>query len=313
MNILILGGAGFIGQHLTHKLLDGDEHFGERNNRVVVVDNLVTSNINLDDFKKYKNLFQFIEGDIATMEDKELLKLFRKADKIYQFAGSVGVEHIDKNPSTTLFNNINLMNKLIPLFNKAKSHVTFASTSEIYGEGPTFSEEDNASIGPSTKLRWGYATAKLMMEFMIRASDFPYTIIRFFNVVGPGQSGDYGMVLPRFVSAAKAGQNLIVYGDGKQIRSFCHIKDAVDGIIIASNTNGELFNIGNDTPTSMNELASAVLKEVHTTAMAEHVPYERDFSKEHGDIYYRVPDINKIKKLGYEPKYDLSDIIKDML
>ena len=118
MNILILGGAGFIGQHLSHKLLDGDEHFGERNNRVVVIDNLATSEINLDDFKQYKNLYNFIEGDIATMEDKELLKLFRKADKIYHLAGSVGVEHIDKDPSGTLFNNIAIMNKLIPLLQK---------------------------------------------------------------------------------------------------------------------------------------------------------------------------------------------------
>ena len=313
MNILILGGAGFIGQHLVHKLLDGDEYFGERNNRVVIVDNLETSTIDLNDFKKYKNLFSFVEGDISTMEDKDLLKLFRKADKIYQFAGSVGVEHIDKNPSTTLFNNIALMNKLIPLFNKAKSHVTFASTSEIYGEGPTFSEEDNASIGPSSKLRWGYATAKLMMEFMIRASNFPYTIIRFFNVVGPGQTGKYGMVMPRFVDAAKAGKNLIVYGDGEQVRSFCHIKDAIEGILIASNTDGELFNVGNGTPTSMNELATAVLRETATTSNMKYRPYEKDFSKEHGDIYYRVPDITKLKELGYEPKYDLKDIIRDML
>ena len=312
MNILILGGAGFIGQHLSHKLLDGDEHFGERNNRVVVIDNLATSEINLDDFKQYKNLYNFIEGDIATMEDKELLKLFRKADKIYHLAGSVGVEHIDKDPSGTLFNNIAIMNKLIPLLQKANRHVTFASTSEVYGEGP-FNEEDNASIGPSSKLRWGYATAKLMMEFMIRASNFPYTIIRFFNVVGPGQTGKYGMVMPRFVDAAKAGKNLIVYGDGEQVRSFCHIKDAIEGILIASNTDGELFNVGNGTPTSMNELATAVLRETATTSNMKYRPYEKDFSKEHGDIYYRVPDITKLKELGYEPKFELKDIIRDML
>ena len=312
MNILILGGAGFIGQHLSHKLLDGDEHFGERNNRVVVIDNLATSEIDLDGFKQYKNLYQFIEGDIATMEDRELLKLFRKADKIYHLAGSVGVEHIDKDPSGTLFNNIDIMNKLIPLFQKANTHVSFASTSEVYGEGP-FNEEDNASIGPSSKLRWGYATAKLMMEFMIRASKFPYTIIRFFNVVGPGQTGKYGMVLPRFVDAAKSGANLIIYGDGKQVRSFCHVKDAIAGILLASNTNGELYNIGNDTPTSMNDLAKAVLGEIYTESSMEYRPYEKDFSKEHGDIYYRVPDITKLKELGYEPKYVLKDIIRDML
>ena len=295
MNYLLLGGAGFIGTHLSKRLIE-DGH------NVTIIDSLVTASS--PDYG-----VKFIKGDVGNMDLDPYLS---ETDIVYYLAGSVGVEYIDKNPSSTLFNNIALMTALIPQFEKHQVKVIFSSTSEVYGEGP-FNEDNNLSIGAPTKLRWGYACAKLMTEFMLRASTFPSVIVRFFNVVGPGQSGDYGMVLPRFVSAAKAGQNLIVYGDGKQIRSFCHIKDAVDGIIIASNTNGELFNIGNDTPTSMNELASAVLKEVHTTAMAEHVPYERDFSKEHGDIYYRVPDINKIKKLGYEPKYDLSDIIKDML
>jgi len=306
MNILILGGAGFIGQHLSHKYLE------DRGHRVTVIDSLVTSSINLSDFDKYKNLYNFIEGDLNDIDDKELLELFKKSHRIYHFAGSVGVEHIDKDPKGTLFNNVGLMNKLIPLFKEAKSHVIFASTSEIYGEGP-FKEDGNASIGPSSRLRWGYAASKLMMEFMLRASDIPYTIIRFFNVVGPGQLSNYGMVLPRFVEAAKAGKKLKVYGDGKQVRSFCHIKDAIDGILIASDNPGELFNIGNNEPVTMEELAFKVLSHHKTTALVEFVPYEQDFSKEHGDIYYRVPDINKIKNLGYEPKCDLNDIIKDML
>jgi UDP-glucose 4-epimerase len=245
------------------------------------------------------------------MEDKELLKIFRKQHKIYHFAGSVGVEHIDNDPSGTLFNNVTLMNKLIPLFQKAKKHVIFASTSEIYGEGP-FNENSNASIGTS-KLRWGYAASKLMMEFMIRASKFPYTIIRFFNIVGPGQSGDYGMVLPRFVKAAKNGEKLVIYGDGKQVRSFCHINDAIDAIALVSDIDGELFNIGNDEPTSIEELATSVLSKVSTTSTLLYRPYEVDFSKQHGDIYKRIPDIGKLRNLGYKPKYDLSDIIGDML
>jgi UDP-glucose 4-epimerase len=312
MNILILGGAGFIGQHLVHTLLDGGVHFGDRHNRVVVIDNLATSEIDLNIFKKYKNLFQFIEGDIATMEDKVLLKLFRKADKIYQFAGSVGVEHIDKNPSSTLFNNVDLMTKLIPLFQKSKTHVTFASTSEIYGEGP-FTEESNASIGPISKLRWGYAASKLMMEFMIAASNFPYTIIRFFNVVGPGQSGAYGMVLPRMMEAARSGNNIIIYGDGQQVRSFCHIKDAINAILLVSATDGELYNIGNDQPVTIEELAISIKDMTRSHSVLEYRSYDTDFSKQHADIYKRIPCIDKLKKLGYEPKFSLREIIGDMI
>jgi UDP-glucose 4-epimerase len=151
-----------------------------------------------------------------------------------------------------------------------------------------------------------------MTEFMIKASTFPSVIVRFFNVVGPGQSSAYGMVLPRFVEAAKAGRNLIIYGDGKQVRSFCHITDAIDALILLQDAEGT-YNVGNGTPTSMNELAKAVLGTLSTTSNMVYRPYERDFSKEHGDIYYRVPDITKLKALGYEPKFELNDIIEDML
>lgn len=306
MNNLILGGAGFIGQHLTHKLLK------TRQARVTVIDNLSTSRINLDEFAEYKNLFEFIHADLTTIDNEEFLKIGRKQHRIWHLAGSVGVEHIDKYPRETLFNNVALSNKLIPLFQQLKRPVIFASTSEIYGDGP-FNEESNASIGPSSKLRWGYAASKLMMEFMLRSSEFPSTIVRFFNVVGPGQLPDYGMVLPRFVEAAKSGNNLIVYGTGEQIRSFCHIDDATDALIKVAGHNGELFNIGNDSPITINQLAQKVIDITGSTSVIEHVPYEKAFSKHHGDINIRVPDITKLKALtGYVPRYSIDDIIKDM-
>ena len=307
MNNLILGGAGFIGQHLAHRLLR------TRQERVTIVDNLKTSKINLEDFAEYKNLFEFIEADITQMDDNELLKLFSKNHKIYHLAGSVGVEYIDKYPSETLFNNLALNNKLLPLFQRANKHVVFSSTSEIYGEGP-FYEEANASIGPSSKLRWGYATSKLMMEFMIRASNFPYTIVRFFNVVGPGQLGDYGMVLPRFVQAAKEGKDLVVYGSGQQVRCFCHINDAVDALVKVSSISGELFNIGNDSPITINDLAERVVELSESSSKVVRIPYEEAFSSNHGDINVRIPDLSKIKQhIKYLPIYRLDDIIKDML
>jgi len=305
-----LGGAGFIGQHLTKALFD----LKERHVGVTVIDNLKTSTKEgLEQFKEHKNLYRFIEADLTTINDNEFLKIARKHDKIFHLAGSVGVENVDRDPSGTLFNNLALANKLIPLFQQLNRHVTFASTSEIYGEGP-FNEEDNASIGPSSKLRWGYASAKLTTEFMIRASNFPYTLVRFFNVVGPGQLGDYGMVLPRMVYAAKNNKDLIVYGDGKQVRSFCHVSDAVDALIKLSDTNGELFNIGNDKPSTIIELAERVIELSGSQSKIKLVPYEQAFSKQHGDIYRRVPDLTKIKQaIGYDPKHTLDDIIKDML
>jgi UDP-glucose 4-epimerase len=307
MNNLLLGGAGFIGQHLAHRLLK------TRQERVTIVDNLKTSKINLDDFAEYKNLFEFIEADITAMDDNELLKLFSKHHKIYHLAGSVGVEYIDKDPNGTLFNNVALNNKLLPLFQRAKRHVIFSSTSEIYGEGP-FYEEANASIGPSSKLRWGYATSKLMMEFMLRASGCPFTIVRFFNVVGPGQLGDYGMVLPRFVKAAQEGKDLIVYGSGHQIRCFCHVNDAVDALVKVSSINGELFNIGNDSPITINDLAERVIELSKSTSKIVRVPYEEAFSSNHGDINVRIPDLSKIKQhIRYVPINSLSNIIRDML
>jgi len=307
MNNLILGGAGFIGQHLTHRLLK------TRQERVTIIDNLKTSKINLDDFSEYKNLFEFVEADITQMEDSELLKLFSKNHRIFHLAGSVGVEYIDKYPSETLFNNLALNNKLLPLFQKANKHVVFSSTSEIYGEGP-FYEEANASIGPSSKLRWGYAASKLMMEFMIRAGNFPYTIVRFFNVVGPGQLGDYGMVLPRFIKLAKENKDLIVYGTGDQVRCFCHVNDAIEALVKVSVVSGELFNIGNDTPITISNLAQKVIEISNSSSKITYIPYEEAFSKHHGDIYKRIPDLTKIKNTtGYTPRYSLEDIIKDMI
>jgi UDP-glucose 4-epimerase len=309
MNHLILGGAGFIGRHLTHSLFNQKErHVG-----VTVIDNLATSTDPRAEFATYKNLYRFIEGDLTAMSEEELLQIVRKHDMIWHLAGSVGVEHIDKDPSGTLFNNVELNNKLIPFFQKAKRHVVFSSTSEIYGNGP-FHEEANASIGPSSKLRWGYATAKLMTEFQIRASNFPFTLVRFFNVTGPGQLGDYGMVLPRFVEAAKKNEDLIIYGSGTQVRSFCHVNDAMDALMKVSKVNGELFNIGNDEPISINALALRVIALTGSQSKVVHVPYEQAFSKNHGDIDTRVPDLTKIKAVtGYLPRYDLDSIIKDML
>lgn len=308
MNILILGGAGFIGQHLAHTLL-------KDNNSVVVIDNLKTSNIDLDDFKQYGGNFIFIKQDIIYFDDNDLLFLLGLHDIVYHLAGSVGVEYIDKDPAGALFNNVRLTNKLIPLFTQANKPVVFASTSEVYGDNPegSFAETDNASIGPSTKLRWGYALSKLMTEFMMSASPFPHTVVRFFNVVGPGQLCDYGMVLPRFVHAARNNDPLTIYGDGSQIRCFCHINDAIRALLVMPNYPDEIFNIGNDTQITIKDLAELVINITESESEIIFVPYEEAFSKHHGDILRRVPNIDKLKNVGYEPQHTLENIIRDMI
>jgi UDP-glucose 4-epimerase len=273
-----------------------------RGHSVTVIDNLSTSS-------QPVHASYFIRSNIVLYDDLD--KLIAEHDIIYHLASSVGVELVDKRPSETLFNNVDMMTRLIPLFEKYQKKVIFASSSEIYGEGP-FTEESPASIGPSSKLRWGYAASKLMMEFMFAASTFPYVIVRFFNVTGPGQLGDYGMVLPRFIKNATSNKPLIVYGDGSQVRSFCHINDAIDALLLVENEDREIYNIGSDNITSILYLAEKVIEITVSKSEVRFVPYEVAFSDQHGEIDCRYPNLTKLKALGYDPKYGLEDIIMDM-
>ena len=296
MKYLLLGGAGFIGTHLAKKLI-------ALGHDVTIIDNLSTSmRPNFD--------VRFIETNLIYAPlDEHLIS----ADVVYFLAGSLGVEYIDKNPKETLDNNLGLLYKLIPLFQRYNKKVFFSSTSEVYVEGP-FAEDNNLTIGPPTKLRWAYAAAKLMTEFAITSNTFPYTIVRFFNIVGPGQLPDYGMVLPKFIKAAKTGQDLNVYSDGTQVRSFCHVNDAVDALLKLENINGEIFNIGSEDPITINTLAERVIELTQSISKITYVPYDQVFSKNHGDIHSRIPDLSKIKHfIGYVPTYTLDDIIKDCL
>lgn len=295
MKYLLLGGAGFIGTHLAKRLI-GQGH------EVTIIDSLVTST-------KPNFPVKFIHADIRNAVLDEILL---ETDVVYFLAGSLGVEYIDKNPKSSFENNVGLMNKLIPLFERYNNKVIFTSTSEVYGEGP-FSEDNNLSIGCPKKLRWAYAAAKLLTEFAITSSTFPYAIVRLFNVVGPGQVGEYGMVLPKMIKAAKAGTNITVFGDGKQVRSFCHVEDAIDAFQMIEQTNGEIFNLGNDVPITIKELAERVLQLTKSNSEIVYTPYEKVFSKHHADIMYRLPDLTKLRALGFQPKCGLDKIIKDSL
>jgi UDP-glucose 4-epimerase len=307
MNNLILGGAGFIGQHLAHGLLK------TRQERVTIIDNLKTSSINLEDFSQYKNLFEFINEDLTTIDDEEFMEIGRRNHRIFHLAASVGVKNVVENPKETLFNNLQMSCKLLPLFEKLKKPVLYTSTSEVYGEGP-FDEDAECKIGTSKNLRWSYASSKLTTEFMFNSCNFPSTIVRLFNVVGPGQSGEIGMVLPRFIESAKRNEDIIIHGEGKQIRSFCHVKDAVGAMIKLIEFNGEIFNIGNESPITIEELANKVKKILNSNSKIVYEPLEKVYQKNYGDISKRVPNLKKIKKtINYKPNYDLDEIIKEMI
>jgi len=299
MNILILGGTGFIGTHLARS-------YEESGDSVTVIDNYSTSNSG--GLKVLKNI-DIVYNDITKMDDSILYPYIGNADKIYFLAGSVGVSNIDSNPYQTLLNNVDICRKLIPLFEKAQRHVIFTSSSEIYGSAEyAFSEDDPASIPSSLNTRGGYATSKLLTEFMITSSSFPYSIARLFNVVGSGQLSKYGMVLPRFIEKAKKNKPLAIYGTGEQIRSFCHVSDAVS-LLQKITPEDKLINIGNsEDPITMTTLAMLVIKLLHSKSI---ISYKNPRS---GEIMYRIPDMSMaINKYDYKPRYDLGDIIKEMM
>ncbi len=296
MNYLILGGAGFIGTNLSKRLIS-------EGHNVCIIDNCSTSNI-----PNYE--VQFHNLDIRLFDDLE--KFIIDSDIIYFLAGSVGVKYVIENPYSTLTNNIDLAMKVVPLVTKNKKLLIFSSTSEVYGNGP-FSETDELSIGPPTNLRWGYASVKLTTEFFVASSGTPYRILRLFNITGPGQLGDYGMVLPRFVSAAKNNEDIIVYGDGTQYRSFCHIQDAVTMMRQVELAPDGIYNLGNDQSITILELAKKVKKILNSKSKIIFKPLNQIYLNNSGDIHHRIPDLSKIRStIEYKITRSLEDIIRDM-
>ena len=311
MKYLITGGAGFVGSHLAEKLI-------VRGDQVIVFDNLSTGSAN--NLSRIKDKIKFEQGNIL---DKAVIdKLVADSDHVVHLAAALGVLNIVNKPLESLKTNLQGSEFVLEAADKLKKPVLIASTSEIYGKNikDTLNEEDDRIIGHPLKSRWSYSEAKAVDEslayFYHLENKLPVRIVRFFNTVGPRQVGNYGMVVPRFVSAALANKSLSVYGSGDQIRCFCHVDDAVRALLLVMDSDkaiGQVFNVGNNQQISIMDLAKKVIEITNSSSKIEKIAYEDAYPDGFEDIQRRVPDISKIKSvLGWSPKIGLDQIIKDI-
>ncbi len=311
MKYFISGGAGFIGSHLAEKLL-------ARGDEVTVLDNLSTGSAN--NLSGIKGKFVFEQGSIL---DKAVIdRLVADSDYVVHLAAALGVFNIVNKPLESLKTNLQGTEIILEVADKHKKPVLIASTSEVYGKNDKvpLNEEDDRIIGHPLKSRWSYSEAKAVDEslayFYYLENKLPIRIVRFFNTVGPRQVGNYGMVVPRFVSAALKNQPLQVYGNGDQIRCFCHVVDAVRALLLVMDSDkavGNVFNIGNNQQISILELAKKVIEIIGSKSEIVKVPYAEAYPKGFEDMQRRVPDISKINDaLGWTPQIGLDQIIKDI-
>ena len=309
--ILVTGGAGFIGAHLVERLLkDGKS--------VVVIDDLSTgSPDNLAAVKENPRL-RFIQSKISGCA--ELIELAAQAEFIFHLAATVGVELVVKSALHVLESSFHETQILLQAAVKHSTPLLLTSTSEVYGKSAKadFSEEDDLLIGPPGQSRWSYACAKLTDEFLAlacaREKNLPVTIARLFNTVGPRQTGRYGMVLPRFIAAAKANEPLKVYGDGAQTRCFCLVHDVVEALVRlqqCTSARGEIFNIGSTEEVSIQELAQLVVQTLGSQSKIELIPYDQAYSPGFDDMRRRKPLIKKLEQfVKFKPQTPLREIIR---
>jgi UDP-glucose 4-epimerase len=312
---LVTGGAGFIGSHLVEALL-------ARGDTVAVIDDLSTGSVANLESARANPRFTFQHASIS---DESLLRAaIAKADEVYHLAAAVGVQLIAADPIHTIENNINPTSMLLRLLREQvdagrQPKLFLASTSEVYGKNPkpSWTEEDDLVLGPTSRPRWAYGASKAIDEFLALAyaRQFGLRVVvgRFFNVVGPRQTGRYGMVLPRFVDAALSGQPLLVHDDGQQTRCFAHVADVVAAVLaLTSNpaAAGGVFNIGSDRPVTILELAQRVIAAVDPRVAIEFQSYAEAFSPDFEDVRARVPDLTKLRRtIDYRPRFDLDQMI----
>jgi UDP-glucose 4-epimerase len=311
MKVFITGGAGFIGSHLAERLLDDGV-------KVLALDNLSTGSIENIEHLKGNPHFRYAIDSV--MNEPVVAELIDRVDVVFHLAAAVGVRLIVESPVNTIETNVHGTEMVLKLANKKKKKVIVASTSEVYGKSNEvpFNEEADLVLGATTKGRWSYACSKAIDEFLALAyhkeKHLPVVVVRFFNTVGPRQTGRYGMVVPNFVKQAVLGHPITVYGDGKQSRCFTYVTDVIDALVkLAEHEDavGQVFNIGNDREeVTILDLAQRVKKRTKTASEIVFVPYDKAYEEGFEDMPRRVPDLTKVRKLiGYEPRVQLDEIL----
>jgi UDP-glucose 4-epimerase len=312
---LITGGAGFIGSHLAEVLLDAGWE-------VFVLDDLSTgSERNVAHLRERRDFHLIVDSVLKSSVVNELV---HRCDVVFHLAAAVGVRLIVEQPVHTLVTNIQGTENVLDHCNRFGKRVLVASTSEVYGdrrEPEALTEESLRMYGPTTARRWAYAESKALDEFLALAyhqeRGLDCVIVRLFNTVGPRQSGQYGMVIPRFVSAALAGRPLEIHGDGTQTRCFCHVQDTIGALaqlMDAKNVDGEIFNVGSTERVTIDELAQRVLAATRSESEVVHIPYGEVYGQGIEDMLHRQPAIEKVTgAIGWQPTRTLDEILADVI
>jgi UDP-glucose 4-epimerase len=311
MRVLITGGAGFIGSYLADALI-------ARGDNVVVLDNFSTGSTS--NIKHITKNLEIIDGDIRNSE--LINETTKDVHLVLHMAAALGVNTILESPLESISTNITGSEVVLNAAARYKKRILIASTSEIYGKNPNqpLKETDDRVVGSPQKIRWSYSDAKAIEEAMAVAlhqeKDLQVTTARLFNTVGPRQSGQYGMVVPRFIKAALNHEPINIYGDGTQSRVFCHVQDAIEALLQLVGTDttvNEVYNVGGTGEITIKHLAETIVKQTNSESTIEYIPYEKAYAPGFEDMQRRVPDISKIKQeLNWSPKRDLTQIIADV-
>jgi len=314
LKALITGGAGFIGSHLAEFLLN-------KGWKVKIIDDLSTGSIENIEHLKQNPRFSYV---LDTVLNRPLMmELIDWADVVFHLAAAVGVRLIVERPVQTIETNIKTTELVLELCARKRKPVLISSTSEVYGKlnKDKFNEEDDLVLGPTSKFRWCYAASKIIDEFLAKAyyreQGVPTVVVRLFNTIGPRQTGQYGMVVPRFINQALRGEPITVYGDGSQRRSFTWVGDVVDAmvkLIQHPKAYGEVFNLGHTKDISILELAKLVKELTGSSSEIVFIPYEKAYEPGFEDMRRRLPDISKVQELiGYRPTLDLPEMLKRII